>query len=70
MCRRIETASSTASRSWQVLESPCSTLLILGNQKTRKHTPKEALKLVNPSFLLVREFEENIVDRSLLHHQH
>ena len=40
------------------------------NQKTRKHTPKEALKLVNPSFLLVREYEENIVDSRLLHHQH
>ena len=40
-------------------------------QKTRKHTPKEALKLVKPSFLLVREYEENIVDSSrLLHSQH
>ena len=80
MCRRIETASSTASRSWQVLEYPCSTILslpvssspgsILANQKTRKHKPKEALKLVKPSFLLVREYEENIVDSRLLHHQH
>ena len=27
------------------------------------------MKLVKPSFLLVREYEENIVDSRLLHHQ-
>ena len=32
-------------------------------QKTRKHTAKEAFKLVKPSFLLVMEYDENIVDR-------
>ena len=32
--------------------------------------PKEALKLVKPRFLLVREYEENIVESRLLHHQH
>ena len=47
--------------------SPGSVLL---NQKTRKHTPKEALKLVKPSFLLVREYEEKFVDNRLLPPQH
>ena len=32
--------------------------------------PKEALQLVKPSFLLVREYDENIVDSRLLHPQH
>ena len=36
-------------------------------QKTKKHTSKEALKLVKSSFLLVREYGENIVNSRLLH---
>jgi hypothetical protein len=36
------------------------------NQKTKKRTAKEALKLVKPSFLLVKECKENIVDSRLL----
>ena len=65
--RLQELVGAGPSRSLPGSSSPGS---ILVNQKTRKHTPKEALKLVKPSFLLVREYEENIVDSRLLHPQH